>query len=188
MRWERLFADLEAQAEAAAAGELAGEVASRTRHEVGTLRLVDRLRPAIGAPVRITCDGAEEVAGALRAVGADWLLVSESSGREAVVALGHVCAVSGTGALSAVPGSEGKVTARLGLRNSLRGIARDRAPVRVLTSGGPMAGTIDRVGADFIEIALHAQGEARRARSVLGVRAVPIAAIILVRSGAAAGG
>ncbi len=80
MRWERLFADLEAQAAAADAAELAGEVVERTRIEVAALRLVDRLRAAVGHPVRLSCVGGEQVAGVLHRAGADWALVAERSG------------------------------------------------------------------------------------------------------------
>src|SRR6266550_4315951 len=75
MRWERLFADLEAQADAVAANEFDTEVAERTRIEVGKLRLVDRLRPAAGHPVQVSCKGAGLVGGRLDRVGADWLLL-----------------------------------------------------------------------------------------------------------------
>ena len=65
MRWEALFADLEAQADAEAAAELAAEVGERTRIEAAALHLVDRLRPAQGHPLVVATVGAT-VPGVLR--------------------------------------------------------------------------------------------------------------------------
>jgi hypothetical protein len=183
VRWDRLFADLQAQAEAAEAAELAGEITERTRIEVGALRLADRLRPAIDHRVLLTCLGSEKVAGVLRRVGPDWLLVEEHADREALLAMAAVTSVAGLGALSA-PGDQGVVAAKLDLRYALRGLARDRAGVAVtLSDAGSVTGTIDRVGADFVEIAEHPGGELRRARAVRQVRTVPLAAIAVVRTG-----
>src|SRR6266536_4551293 len=123
MRWDGLFADLEAQAEALELAERAAEVDERARHEIGRIRLLDRLRPAVGVPVRLRCRGAVAVAGPLRRVGPDWLLVDEGGEREALVAIAAVLGVSGLGRLAAVPEGESVVESRLGLRHALRGIA-----------------------------------------------------------------
>lgn len=183
MRWNRLFADLEAQAEAIDAAEFAAEVEERTRIEVGALRLQDRLRSACGHRVRLTCLGGAIVAGALSRVGSGWLLVAERPDREAIVPLAAVTSVAGLGRLSTAPGSEGPVAARLGLRHALRGLARDRAAVSItLADGTSCVGTIDRVGTDFVEVAEHPQGEPRRAAAVRQVRVLPLAAIAVVRA------
>ncbi len=47
---------------------------------------------------------------------------------------------------------------------------------------GELTGTIDRVGADFLELAVHAAWEPRRAGSVRSVALVPLSAIVLVRA------
>jgi len=183
VRWDRLFDDLQAQIEAAEAAELAGEVTERTRIEVGALHLADRLRAAVDHRVLFTCHGGEKVAGTLRRVGPDWLLVAEHAAREALLPLAAVTSVAGLGPLSA-PGDQGFVAARLDLRYALRGLARDRAGVAVtLGDAGTVVGTVDRVGADFVEIAEHPGGELRRARAVRQVRAVPLAAIAVIRTG-----
>jgi hypothetical protein len=183
VRWQRLFADLEAQAEALAAADFEAEIAERTRIEVGKLRLVDRLRPTAGHRVQVSCLGAGLVCGRLDQVGPDWLLLAEDAGREILVCLHAVTSLIGVGALSATPGSEGRVGARLDLRHALRGMVRDRAPVRVvLVDGATLDGTLDRVGADFVELAEHPQGEARRATAVHRVRTVPLAALAAVRA------
>ncbi|HTL22463.1 MAG TPA: hypothetical protein VL281_00370 [Mycobacteriales bacterium] len=182
MRWEDLFADLESQADAAEAAELAAEVAERTRHEVGRLRLVDRLRAAAGATVVVRVRGAGALAGRVVDVGADWALLEEQDGRAALVALREVLALSGVGARSDLPGSEGAVEQRLDLRYALRRLVRDRVAVEVvLVDGTVVAGTLDRVAADHVDLAQHAPDQARRARAVQQVLLLPLSAIALVR-------
>lgn len=182
MRWEALFADLDAQAAAMDTAERAAEVEERTRLEVGRIRLVDRVRPAVGAALRLRCAGEVALAGRLARVGPDWLLVVEPAGLEAVVVMSAVLSVSGLQRLSAVPESESVVESRLGLRHALRGIARDRSAVRLgMVDGCTVDGTIDRLGADFVEIAEHPVGESRRRDQVRGVTVVPLTAITVVR-------
>lgn len=180
MRWTHLFADLESQAAGLVDAERDGELAERTRIETGRLTLVDRLRGAVGHSVALRCAGAGPCSGRLDRVGADWLLVAELSGAEVLVPLGSLLGVGGLGRHSAAPVGSPRI--QLGLRAVLRGIARDRAPVRlVLGDGTPVDGTIDRVGADYLEIAEHPVGEPRRPGRVRGVRTVPLAAVGVVR-------
>ena len=73
----------------------------------------------------------------------------------------------------------------LDLRRALRGLARDRTAVQVvLDDGGVLSGTLDRVGADYVELAEHAADLPRRAEAVQGVRAIVITAVAVVRTGA----
>jgi len=184
MRWDDLFRDLEAQLAAAGAAELDAEVADRARREAALLGLVDRARAAVGHPVVIRVLGAGPVDGVLADVGSQWLLVTEPGGREVLVPVTAVASLAGLRAWSGVPGSGGQVFARLGLGAALRGIARDRLPVQAcLTDGSVLTGTVDRVGADFLEVTEHGAGEARRPGEVSGVRTVPFTALALVRSG-----
>jgi len=97
MRWDGLFADLEAQAAALDLAERSAEIDERVRIEIGQLRLLDRLRPAPGTTLRIRAVGDVTVVGALRRVGPDWLLVDEGAGREAVVVLAALVSVAGLG-------------------------------------------------------------------------------------------
>jgi hypothetical protein len=184
MRWQALFDDLEAQAEAAQAAGLQSEVADRTRRELALLRTVDRLRAAEGHPLALAVHGAGVLHGRLVDAGGDWALLEEAGAREVLVPLDAVLSVSGLSLRSGVPGSEGQVGRRLDLRWALRGLARDRAPVTVvLRDGSAITGTLDRVGADHVDVADHAPGEARRASAVRQVRLIPLPAIACLRSG-----
>jgi len=188
VRWEQLFAELESQyVELAAAAEDA-EMGERIRVEQGAVVAGARLAGAIGRPVRFSVAAGRPVAGALRSVGPDWVLVGEAPGREALISLSAVTVVEGLTAATGAPLTG--VAQRLDLRFALRGLARDRSPIALTVPGGrgvsgagdaELTGTIDRVGADFIEMALHAAWEPRRAAAVRQVVMVPRSAIIMVR-------
>jgi hypothetical protein len=182
VRWERLFDDVEAQLEAADRAELAGEVADRTRREVARLRLVDRLRASIGADLALRVAGAGALSGRLRRAGEGWLLLAPDSGPPAFVLTAAVLTVDGLPAAALEPGSEGPVRARLDVGHALRAVARDRSAVAVvLRDGSRLDGTLDRVGADFADLALHPAGEARREAAVRSVRAVSFEGMAVVR-------
>ena len=180
-RWGRLFADLEAQYDAADAADLEAEVRERARGETARLRLVDRLRVATGHDVVVEVIGTGSVRGSLNGVGPDWLLLDD--GRDLLIPLAAVLGIAGLTPWSGSPGTETAVEAKLGVGYALREIGRRRVPVRLsLTDGRTLHGTLDRVGADFVELAEHLAGEPRRAKAVTGVRTVPFAAIAAVRS------
>jgi hypothetical protein len=183
MRWQRLFADLEAQFEAEQEAAQRGERSSRARYEVGALRLTDRLGGALGCRVVLHCRGAGALPGTLRDVGGDWLLLDDDHGRECLVATASVVSVGGLVRRTAPAAEPGPVRRRLDLRRALRGLARDRAPVQVvLDEGSRLHGTIDRVGADHLELAEHPADLPRRAEAVQGVRTVVITAVAVVRT------
>ncbi len=196
MRWERLFADLEARFTELADADADAELADRERVAVGAVRSQERLGGAVGASIRLQLSGGALVDGTLRTVSADWLLIEERIGRDCVVAWAAVVAVGGLTTATAVAGT-GR-DRRLDLRRALRGLARDRAPVAIAVSGwaggvvdamarsaagsAEIVGTIDRVGADFLEVAVHAAWEPRRPGAVRSVVLVPLHAVLLVRA------
>jgi hypothetical protein len=188
MRWQQLFSDLEAQFEQAQAATEWGESASRARAEMGALRLADRLRGSVGERLVLRCRGAEPLRGELLECGADWLLVEDERGQEVLAAVGAVLAVGGLARRSTAPDDGGVVRTRLDFRRAVRGLARDRSPVRlVLDDGTVLTGTVDRVGADHCELAEHPVDEPRRAEAVRGVQTVPLAAVSLVVRSASVG-
>ena len=180
MRWDALFADLESQFEALQEGDLYGEVADRVRAEVGKITVLDRLRGAVDTVVRVELIDADPVHGTLTRVGKDCLLIETERYEEWLIPVAALVAVHRLGpwAEPAVGAVEGK----LGLAHLLRGIARDRSPVTLFCSGGgPVTGTIDRVGADFLELAEHALDAPRRRSEVYNQRLVPTQALRALR-------
>src|SRR4051794_29716708 len=124
------------------------------------------------------------VAGRLERSGPGWWLLSAAGGVDQLVSTDAMTWVSGLPALAADPAAQSAVEGRLGLPYALRGIARDRSPVGVvLRDGTTCAGTIDRVGADFLDLAEHAPGEPRRAGVVRSARTIALASVAVVRSG-----
>jgi hypothetical protein len=183
MRWQQLFDDLGSQFDAQEAAAERAESASRARAEMGAVRLAERLAGALGFPVGLGVQGAGQVAGVLAGIGPDWVLLEDGQGREQLVALAAVRTVAGLGRRTAAPEPAGAVRSRLDLRRALRGLARDRSAVQlVLDDGGTLTGTLDRVGSDFVELAVHPSDEPRRRESVQDVRAVVIGAVAVVRT------
>ncbi|WP_409332182.1 hypothetical protein [Trujillonella humicola] len=181
MRWQRLFADLEAEWEAGEAAAERAQDPSRIRLETGAVRLAERLGGAVGRAVALRCRGAGELRGVLTGVGEGWVLLSEPGERELLVAVAAVRTVAGLDRGTAAA-EQGEVARRLDLRWAVRGLARDRSPVQVLLDdGGALTGTVDRVGADFLELAEHPADQPRRSAAVQGVRAIALDAVTAVR-------
>lgn len=181
-RWERFFADLEAEADGLERAVLEAEVADRLRGEWGRLRLVDRLRGRLGAQVTVWPTAGEPVRGALREVGRDWLLVDGDRGRVHVVPVHAVTGVDGLDDHAHVPPGGGDA---LALTVVLRSMARDRGQVTVrLAGGGAVTGRIDRVGADHVDLWTPSGPDGgRRLREDLRqgavLRSIPLPATVL---------
>ncbi|WP_261565282.1 hypothetical protein [Frankia gtarii] len=186
MRWEDLFADLELQWEENEAAELAAELADRSRREAAYLRLIDRLRPVVGHPARCRVLGGQlapqTLHGTLSALGVDWFLLAEPGATEVLVPMRSLLAVENLPVVSAQPGHEGPLAAKLDLRYVLRGLVRDRcACTLLLVDGTSLHGMPVRVGADFLEVAEHAVGEFARRGRVRAGWTMPLDAIAYVR-------
>jgi hypothetical protein len=177
MRWEELFADLEARFAAAAADELNAEVADRIRSEAARVGAAERLAVAVGSTVRVVALGGASASGTVRRSGPDWLLLAESYGADVLVLLSAVAAVTGVPRGVARPGGGGAVGARLGLGSALRAIARDRLPVVLdLVDGTTSGGTVERVGRDHLELT-----DTVTRGSAAGTVLVPTAAVAMIR-------
>ena len=192
MRFDLLFDDLEAQLEAQHAAEGAQQRGEEERLRAARTSLRERLAALAGDAaargIRLRLIDGSAVELTPTTVGRDWLAADLAGGGQCIVPLGSVAAV----ALSAdqlaasrrrmpepKPGQGGGLTAKLGIGVVLRDLARRRVPVdvRSVVEPAPVHGTIDRVGADHLDLAVHERDAPRRASSVLEHRIVALAAI-----------
>jgi hypothetical protein len=198
MRWDNLFDDLESQLEQGLTAEEVDLQAEEERLRLGRLGLRERIAaifqaqkydPAYG--IRFTLRGGEGLSLRPVAIGKDWLsadLLDESTRRaQCVLPLAAIAAVTLTPAqvrqslaVMSTNDSEPGVTSRLGLGFVLRDLCRRRREVSVHLADGDQHGTIDRVGRDHFDLAVHDPGVARRDSAVFSYRVIPLNQILLV--------
>lgn len=192
MRFDLLFDDLEAQLDSQRAADDAQQHVEEERLRAARTALRDRLAALAAAEVtgiRVRlCDGsALELAPTT--VGRDWFAAGLGDGGEAVVPLGSVASLALSAAqlrvsrrrMPAPP--QGALTAELGIGVVLRDLGRRRVALDVVTAAEstPLHGTIDRVGADHFDLAVHERGAVRREASVLEHRIVALATVAMFR-------
>ena len=173
MRWDNLFDDLESQLEQELTAEEIDLQAEEERLRLARLGIRDRLyalhRAAAGGTTRMLClvlrDGTR-ITVTSSSFGRDWFageLIDESGRRPACII--PIEAISGmiltreqvrlsfdaAGAQEPV----GALSARLGLPFVLRDLCRRRAPVELHLADSRLHGTIDRVGRDHLDLAMH---------------------------------
>lgn len=188
MRWDRFFDDLEDQLASEWEAERAVLDTEAERLRLSRVTLVERLR---GLEASDSCsfefaDGAV-LAGTVAAVGADWVGIVLATGHGGVLApLSGLTAVAVSQpdllrSARATAGPTRGLAERMTIGFVLRDLARRRVPVALHTTGDrALAGTIDRAGADHLDLALHEPGAPRRAADVRGYRLVPFSTIAWV--------
>lgn len=183
MRWDALFNDLESQFTEADRLALDAEINERARVEMVGLELADRLRAVLGCRLTVFLASGESFSGTLMYAGADALVLNEEQ-HQVLVPYAAAARYVGLGRLSAMETSP--VRSRLGLSHALRSMARDRADLSVLVGGSSgsvrLAGVIDRVGKDHLDLAVLPPGEARRSHKVSQVATIPFSALGAISS------
>ena len=184
MRWDALFGDMEAQFDEDATLAVEAEISERARVEAASVLLADRLRGGIGSQVAVNLLGGRTFEGVLSHAGAEALVLDEVR-HQVLIPYGAVAHYAGLGRIS--QGERSQVRRRIGLAHALRSLARDRAGLALILrhsspDGSGLNGVIDRVGADFLDLALVGPGEARRASQVRQVATVPFESLGAVRS------
>ncbi|WP_010203424.1 hypothetical protein [Salinibacterium sp. PAMC 21357] len=198
MRWDNLFDDLESQLENEITADDLEIDAEEERLRLGRLSMRDRIvslhsRSSEQSPLTISVVLVTGLRLTIRPaiIGRDWMSADlvDDSGRPAqcIVPFAAVAGISlGAGhitpSLATMPASgHPSLSQRLGLSYVLRDLCRRRRAVSLLLASGEVHGTIDRVGRDHLDIAVHERGAARRETAVTEYRLVPFASLVLVR-------
>lgn len=194
MRWDSLFDDLEGQLAREKSLEDADLAAEEERLRLGRLDLRERLiavhLASAGTHYRLsaTLRSGSRMMLHPSSFGRDWMLAELTEGVRAVscvVPLAAIEAVSLTpgqlrdSLIAAVPSEAPRIADRLGLSFVLRDLCRRRRYVEVQCAAAAVRGTIDRVGRDHLDIAVHEPP--RRAGSVAEVRLVSFDSIQIVK-------
>ncbi|MES2092901.1 MAG: hypothetical protein V4531_03685 [Actinomycetota bacterium] len=196
MRWDNLFDDLEGQLEQELGAEETDLRAEEERLRLGRLALRDRLMALYcgveAGPVRVTLTDGSNLDLSPRTFGRDWIsgdLVGQSARNAQFILPLH--AISGilltraqvADSLTDVapPESDRGLSRRLGLAFVLRDLCRRRQSVELVLGDGVITGTIDRVGRDHLDLAVHEAGTARRESLVSHYRLVPFSRLLVVR-------
>ncbi|MDQ1545748.1 MAG: hypothetical protein QOH69_652 [Actinomycetota bacterium] len=198
MRWDNLFDDLESQLEQELTAEEIDLQAEEERLRLARLGIRDRVRALAAATASddrllrlVLADGSRATVSPAT-FGRDWVageLIEESGRRpQCIVALDAIEAVILSRSqvvqsldASVAEESAGALSARLGLQFVLRDLCRRRQAVDLWMRDGRTHGTIDRVGRDHVDLAVHEVGEPRRESAVTEYRIVRLGQIVLVR-------
>lgn len=211
MRWDELFDDLAGQFDAEFEAEQRRSAIEDERLRLARLTLRERITAlertlAPGESVTLLLDSGDRLEVLPIEFGADWFsarpaLSTSGAGMPSSSASTHsrqpeatiIVPIAGISSLlltesqvarSLTPASEhpASLAGRLGFAIPLRDLARRRVPCEFLTAMGQCFGTIDRVGRDHVDVAIHDLASVRRAENVRVYRVIPFAQMFLVRT------
>lgn len=165
MRWDDLFADLEAQWQAELKAESSYEIHELAQAEAAGTTIADRLRARQGNLVTIRLLDGSDRAGVVGQAGAHWCVLAEGSRRHLIPT--DAVVVAWTLADTAPPLTA--VQQALGLGSALRAVANHGSSVRVDTIAGQFSGYIARVGADHVDLRTSTQVLSLRMSTLLCV-------------------
>jgi hypothetical protein len=178
MRW--VFDELEAEFEAGLRREAEQETLAAVRAEVGATVLWEQLARRIDSDTTVFA-GARAFRGSVVASYPEFLVLHAADGAEHLIRYGPAVSVAVAAEPPTLRPAPPAAARRYQFALALRELARQREPVRVeLIDGARCDGTIEAVGSDYLEIAEHDLGEARRRVAVRARRFVGFAAVVAV--------
>ena len=194
MRWDHLFDDLAGQLEHELQSEESDLRIEEERLRLGRLAVRDRLAvlkaaaPSGVGSIRVRLRTGEVHELTIVTVGRDWFagdLVGVPGTSQAIIPISAIDSLlltthqASTSLDPTVLTSE--LAARLGVAFLLRDLCRRRVTVTIVTSSSTVSGTIDRVGRDHLDLAVHDLETPRRPSAVDHVRVVGFGQVLLVR-------
>jgi len=188
VRWDELFADIEGQLEHELSLERIGLAHEAERLRLARLTLGERLRGMSRGDrgVRLMLVDGLSLELRVESAGADWIAGEAHLGRSrrgVVVPIASVAAAMpsrdqlddpGPGTAAPAPAA---LADRLGLAFVWRDLCRRRVVVELRTLAGVYHGTIDRVGADHLDLAERDPDHGSRPAAAARIRVVPFAAV-----------
>ncbi|MGV8884385.1 MAG: hypothetical protein ACOH1T_02190 [Microbacteriaceae bacterium] len=199
MRWDNLFDDLEGQLEHELSAEEVDLHAEEERLRLGRLSMRDRIHSLHdhhgrdeNYAIKVILLSGDVVNLRAATFGRDWFSADllDGSGKPTpciVPLLGVAGLILSRDqvalSLDLAPGepSTRSLAARLSLPFVLRDLCRRRSAVELRTTLGALSGTIDRVGRDHLDLAVHERHEPRRESTVVHHRVVPLTQLELVK-------
>ncbi|WP_144877252.1 hypothetical protein [Microbacterium sp. 1.5R] len=196
MHWDRLFEDLEGQLASEWESERAALDAESERLRISRLDLRDRLRMLCGAAAPTVVDVASgaRIRVRLQTLGADWvaagIIEAEGARRAPSTRIIPLSAIRSLGvdhglllaSLESMDTGAVALRERMSLGFVMRDLARRRIAVRIFRAdGSELQGTIDRAGADHLDLAIHDAGTARTISAVRDFRVIPFAGLDAVQ-------
>ena len=176
----RVFDELEGEFEAGLRREAEQEALAAVRAEVGATVLWEQLAGRIGSETTVLA-GARAFRGGGVASYAEFVVLRAVDGTEHLIRYGPAVSVALSAQPPALRPAPPAAARRYQFALALRELARRREPVRVeLVDGARCDGTIEAVGSDYLEVAEHDLGEARRRAAVRARRFVGLAAVVAV--------
>ena len=176
----RVFDDLEAEFEAGLRREADQETVAAVRAELGSTVLWEQLARRLGTDMVAIADD-RVFRGSAVASYPEFLVLRADDGAERLIRYGPAVSIVLPAEPPRLRPTPGPVVRRYPLALALRELARRRDPVKVdLGDGTSVDGTIEAVGSDYLELAEHDPGEARRRAAVRARRFVGFAAIVAV--------
>jgi hypothetical protein len=176
----RVFEELEAEFEAGLRRGADQETATALRAGIGETVLWEQLARRTGAQA-VAYAGSRRFHGVVVASYPEFLVLHDGDGSEHLIRYGPATSVALPAEPTTLQPAPAGAARRYRLSLALRELARRREPVRLeLVDGGRVDGTIEAVGSDYLEIAEHDPGEARRRRAVRARRFLSLTAIAAV--------
>jgi len=197
MRWDNLFDDLESQLEQELTVDDLDVRAEEERLRLARLGIRDRLISLHDCPetdlrmMRLELRDGARVTVIPATFGRDWFageLVEDGNRAPAcIVPLDAISSLVLTreqvaaSLESPTDDAARSLAARLGMPFVLRDLCRRRRPLEIRVAGQLLFGTLDRVGRDHCDLAVHEPGGVRRESAVVEYRVLRLSEVLLIR-------